>query len=739
MLAHNKLAVYCFVLILITVISFFFPLFNVFGYEFSVLTAVILSLVSGIFVISSLRKSDLKNEESRRTFFKRIKLSAFYFILTPLLLALVHSFIGFSCSLYDGILFYLVITVPGFLTGAALGIFSYSLSKRFGIFIFLVIFLLILSIAGFEFYYYPQVYFYNALFGFYPGTIYDEALSVTWKLTGYRLFNTLFFSGLFLISLSAVYKSSKKIILSAVSYFIIIAGIFYFIISPVLGYTTSFGRLDSELRGEAVTPHFIIHYPASLEPRLVKVIAAEHEYYYIELSKFFGYGMDRKINSYVFKDRTQKAGLFGSANADVAKIWQLSVYTTYNDYNSILKHELAHCFSSKIGTGIFKAASGLNPALIEGIAVAADPEYDSHSIKYMARLAYANGYKADIPRLFSGFNFFGQTSSISYIYAGAFSGYLIKNYGMKKFSEFYGNGNFGSAYGFGIREAASKFDGYLDSSKVIDRKAQANYYFGRGTIFTKICPRFVSDRVDKGWKLFNSGDYHSAGKLFAEVLAKTENYSALTGYSECLIKTGRIKDAARLLREKISSFKNTAYYYNIELRLGDALSRLKDVAGADSLYSELVKQNPSPVLYDLAALRLDLSKNDSLLFAYTSGSDFDKYLILKKINKETYNYYSLPAMVNLSDALNENYGEFIGQFSRPFEIRNLPSAYALLKLSVYMARNLDFCNAAETARLSAAFKAGNSIEVTAERNYNKLKWLCSNFNRILSKTKIITN
>ncbi len=539
-------------------LSFFFPLFNVFGYEFSVFIDVVISLITGAYILSALKKININEKIGKEKLFRQIKISAFYFLIIPAVLGIIHSLFTFNCSLSDGILFYIVITVPGYLTGLSLAVFSYMLSKKFGLLIFLLLFAGILLIALLEFYFYPQVYFYNAVFGYYPGTIYDEALSVSWKLAGYRLINVIFFASLFLTSIRALTSQSRKIKTATAAVFVIIPIVFYFVVSPSMGYTTTFSRLDSELGGTAVTQHFEIHYPASLDLKLVKVIAAEHEYYYYNLKKFFGYGIDEKINSYVFENRHQKAELFGSANADVAKIWQLSVYTTYNDYNTILKHELAHCFSSKIGTGLFKAASGLNPALIEGIAVAADPVYDNHTIDYMARLAYGSGYKVYIPKLFSGFNFFGQTSTLSYIYAGAFSRYMIKKYGIHKFAGFYEGKDFKKVYDFGITKAADEYYSYLDSDKVSNRVDQANHYFGRGTIFTKVCPRFVSDRVNKGWNLLNSGKYISAGKLFKEVLDKTDNYPALTGYSECLLKDGKKKQAAELLRKRLSSFKRNS-------------------------------------------------------------------------------------------------------------------------------------------------------------------------------------
>ncbi len=114
-------------------------------------------------------------------------------------------------------------------------------------------------------------------------------------------------------------------------------------------------------------------------------------------------------------------------------------------------------------------------------------------------------------------------------------------------------------------------------------------------------------------------------------------------------------------------------------------------------------------------------------------------MILKKLNKESYNYFSIPAVVNLSGAMNENYESFMKQFLRPLKVSGLPSAYALLKLSMYMAENSDLCGAAKIAEIAESFKADKDMHEIAEENSIKLNWLCSNFREVLEKTKINPN
>ena len=129
--------------------------------------------------------------------------------------------------------------------------------------------------------------------------------------------------------------------------------------------------------------------------------------------------------SFIFKNNIQKGELFGSENADVAKPWLYQIYTTAGSYDNSLRHEIAHIFSSSFGAGLFKIAHNFNPALIEGIAEASAPLYNTWYIDQIASIAFNNNYRFAIDNLYNGFNFFGQTSGLSYVYAGSFTKYII--------------------------------------------------------------------------------------------------------------------------------------------------------------------------------------------------------------------------------------------------------------------------------------------------------------------------
>ena len=731
--AFNYLSVYLIIIVVFNIILINYPLTNVFGYEFSAVNAILLVLLFGLYT-NSVFKKFLKAKFDKTILKKYLMAAAALFLILPALISIIHSFFAVSCSLTDGISFYLVITVPSIVVGFSLALISFSAVKKFQKTFFILLIIIILLIPLLEFYFNPQVYFFNPIFAYYPGTIYDEAVSVSLKLLGYRILNILFFGSIGFLLYKAIINSLKRIRTITLISTIIIAALFI-LLSPKLGYSTTFSRLKSELKGTAETQHFIIHYPKKLDHSLIEAIAVYHEYFYNQLKQFFGYDFPAKINSYLFLNNQQKENLFGSANADIAKPWLKSTFITYDDFSTILKHELAHCYSSEFGTGLFKVAAGLNPALIEGCAVAADPVYNENNIDYMASLAYNNGYKINLKKLFNSFDFYTLTSSLSYIYAGSFCKYLISTYGIEKFKSYYSENNFKKAYGFPIDASIGKYYQYLTSLHLMSGKNKANYYYGYKSIFYKACPRYVAEKLKEAWNYYSNKDYHPAKSIFLDILKVTNNYSAVIGYASCLNALNNTNKAIGFLLGNIKQFEGSSSYYSIELRLGDFYSIQKNYTKADSIYQSILKQKPTYAYSYIANLRVNLIQ-DSLAAKYLKGNDFDKYIILKEMNSSNYNYYSIPVLINLAGSFDEDYNLFLKIFNKKIEVTDFASSYAAFKLSNYLLEHLDFNEAEETASLALKYKTDENFETTLLSNYSKTIWFKKNARQILKNTFI---
>ena len=197
------------------------------------------------------------------------------------------------------------------------------------------------------------------------------------------------------------------------------------------------------------------------------------------------------------------------------------------------------------------------------------------------------------------------------------------------------------------------------------------------------------------------------------------------------------KEAARLLESYIPKFINTAYYYNIELELADLCGGQYNYKLADSIYQNIIYQNPNRTLLYLSEVRKELLNKDSLLIYYLNGSDYDKYSVLQNLNLSMsqglrkYFYSSIPVMINLTKNLDEDYKLFIGKFDKTIHVDDYASSYAMYKLSVYMLENLDFVNARKMAALSLRYKTDKNFNVVLEDNFDKANWFYFNASKYL--------
>lgn len=707
------------ILIIINLILITLPLTNTLGYEFAAVNSFILIIISNLLTINF-----VKNNKSNRTLFVNL-LTLF---LIPLLISLISSVFTMFCSFFDGLLFYTIITFPSIIIGLSIGIFSIVYSKKYHktLSVFLIIVFIIIPIL--EIYFYPQVYFYSPLIGYFPGNIYDEGLSPDWKLFFHQLLISIYFLILpyYYFKKNGIIDHWKKNIFIVI---IIIPVIFYFI-SPLLGYSTTFNRLQSKLSNSISSDNFTLYYSEadSLE---IHLIALHQEYYYQLIKKKLKLKPSKKISVYLFDSREQKKKLFGAGNADVAKPWQYSIYVSKDSWKQTLKHEIAHIFSAEFGWSIFKVAKNFNAASIEGFAQAIEGTYDGLDVNDLASLAYKEGYSIKLSGLFSGFNFFKSNSLLAYNYSGAFYDYLINEYGIEKVKRFYYTGNFKNSFNENEKDIFRKFITQLDVNNSIANKNMADYYFGRLSIIQKICPRYVSDRLNKAYSYLKENQYSESEELFNQINAKVINYSAILGLSELYFRTNNLSKSILVVEKNLGQFKNTPYIYNLMFRLGNLYSKSGDITKAKEYYEKIQKDIPHFALTRSATLRLKMISNN-IINEYLTDNDTTKYKLLRSLNKENYEYDSFPALIALARALDIKPEIFKQTFNKSFTVSDVTSSYALYSLSDYFLEKNDFVNSRKLASLSLRYKENNPFIKLLEDNFDKANWFFYNANEIKS-------
>lgn len=695
----------------------FFPLVNIIGYEFSVINGILFFMLSGIRAINN---SKLNYEDNIAYHFKINKAFLLAAILVPFILGLISTILFSECPFGEGVLFYFVISLPNLFFGYVTGFCITALFNRLRIFYFLIVFLFILLFPLVEFYFNPQVYFYNLIVGYFPGTIYDEDLAVNELLLSYRIFQISFF--IFLLFLTdRVYKNKiRKIVFISILVLIIVITHQF---KPYFNYSTNMVRLEKNLAGKVKTEHFDILYSNSIDKNSILHLALLHEYYLEQVNKKLEHKFKQKITSLVFRDENEKRILIGAGRADIAKPWLNQIYLNYPTYTETLKHEIVHVVASEFGTTPFKVADKINPAMIEGLAMAVEDDYDGFSVHHMAKLAYTSGYKVSMQNLFKGLNFMNHYSSIAYIYSGSFIKYLMDNYGAAKVKQLYGDINFSKIFGKSFDQLENEYIGYLNNVETDINKNRAQIYFGGKTIFKKHCVRTAAYKTKKAISLFGNGNFTEAEFLFEDVYNYSGSYSALVGLTNSRIKQKKFDLAEEYLSAEAQKFNDSPYKFNLEMILGDLHVLNGKNSSANSIYDSLLIQIPTLDYYNEVYVRKYLLKTDSAgLKNFILADRKGRFKLLRNLVDEIIVYETIPMMLYYySD--NDELKNLILFLKSRLTVFDRISAYAAFRLSQAALKLGYYEIAKEIAVKSFALKNDVLLNHTFTENLKLINWL----------------
>jgi len=336
--------------IIVSIILLFFPLSEYFSYEYSLVSAVFVSVFSLLKTVSNLRKEVIERSKENenisflRKLFNSVNNYYLLIVIIPFLIGVVNALIRGDCPFEDGILFYILFAIPAISVGRGIAAISSFFSLRLSYVFSLVIWLVIVLIPIGEIYYYPQVYFYNPILSYFPGNIYDESIVISSKLIFYRISVFLFFESLFF-----AYKQREKIssFLFNLLYptLAISISLLFLYLSPYLRLSTNQYVLENILTEKIKTENFEIYLHEGLNKKQKMLIANLHEFYFDELQKFYKTKPKKKIVSFIFDSKEEKGRLFGAENADVAKPWLYQIYISKGSLESTLKHEISHIYS----------------------------------------------------------------------------------------------------------------------------------------------------------------------------------------------------------------------------------------------------------------------------------------------------------------------------------------------------------------------------------------------------------
>ena len=486
-----------FIAFIVVFLCSWIPLIGAYDYEASVCTALL-----GLVFIPILIPESPK--DARTGLIKTLGSIIGFWIIANAGILLVTLIKNELCSFESGLTYQLLISLPSnLLAGLFWGWIAHLTDRKYiRIPVYIFILLLDFGFAIYALYNWPPLIAFGQFFGYFAGSIYDEAIDVFKSLAFYRI-------GSLALILCLCYAQTSKAHISrrillpvigislAAGYHIFLA---YTEILPPMGRS----QIQSVLWQTVSSPenHFTVHFlPKSKNrseireesARIYKEYSSDYRY----LSEFFGNTPPQPIDIWLYPDSKLKGKYIGAERTSFARVWKNELHLVSTPPDATLaRHEMAHLFASSFGNSPFGLAGSHHiPAMgwIEGLAMAAEwpiEMYDLHTWS-QAILDHPETFGNITPHQIL-YGFWGLPSRVAYTLAGSYVRYLIDQFGMDKVKQLSNlmPGDYEDIIGSDFDTIFEQWKSWLNqnakSNKAIDL---APVVFGSASIFDKHCAR----------------------------------------------------------------------------------------------------------------------------------------------------------------------------------------------------------------------------------------------------------
>ena len=429
--------------------------------------------------------------KGRNDFWSALTILGYIYIVgLPLLLYATFS----GCFSIHGLGFWLLFPFPSVFFGYAIGRLIRYCKLPMGRLVTISILLSItLGPLLYEFFSYPQVYFFNHVWGGWPGPIYDEAITVDSATLLYRSMTLLW--ALLLWHIPSVTKEKQSLWVVVVA---VVSLGFCYMQQVEMGIVSPNSHIQDQLGGSKETPNFKIYYDKELySDDEVQLLAREHEFYLQQITRKLQLEPDSigKIGSYLYGDPWQKKQLVGAKFTSYVPIWlsQDQLHIAKQQLHSSLKHELVHVLAKQFGNRLFNGSWSIG--LIEGVAVAIDGGHSqSTTIDQVVVSEKPYPTAEELKKAFSFQGFYGGRSAVNYTTSGSFVRYLLNHYPIGYFKKAYRQGGIKAGYPQDWQELTQGWYDHLSTVKTdsVDREIAARL-FRIPSLFEQQCPHMVSD------------------------------------------------------------------------------------------------------------------------------------------------------------------------------------------------------------------------------------------------------
>ncbi|MBI5512060.1 MAG: hypothetical protein HY903_25155 [Deltaproteobacteria bacterium] len=448
-----------------------------------------------------------------------------------------------------------------------------------------------LAVALAELYLEPPIFAYDHLWGYFAGSLYDEAMRIGTPLVMLRLGTTLRLVAVavFLVVWERRAATERARVAGLTLALVSLCVLYERGLGPIAGFRVSRADVERALPLTLYRPGLVIHVPAALAAKDRDALADEHSFALERVSARLGVTRSRPIHSYVYANANDKARLMGGRATMIAKPWlhEIHIHDVVVPH-PVLAHELAHAVAAELAPGPLHVSArfGLlvNIGLIEGLAEAVTTERRPLDLDTYARAMRDLKILPDVREIVGPAGFWTEAGPRAYAAVGSFVRFLNRRYGAAALARLYPHADFEAAYGKPLAALVDLWQRTLDEVSVAPRETRiVEQQLQERSMFARTCAREVAQLREaaahaspqKAVAIFQQISTHlsHAPSAELEVANALERAADETGF---LDKAAALLDAPGL---------NAGQRGGLFERRADLLWRRGDVEGARTGYT----------------------------------------------------------------------------------------------------------------------------------------------------------
>lgn len=505
MLTLIKIAAAIFVTLLVQCL----PLVGAYHYE----SALSIALVGVLFVPIITPRRD---QASQFWFSRACAVTLLYWILANIVAVIVAWLRNDLCDLAAGLHYQLLIPLPALLLSTAVWGWSASLS-RFGsvrVLSYLLVVALDFGFALYALYQWPPLVAFGHFFGYFAGSIYDEAINVQTALCLYRV-GTLVVMLCFLFAQRQGIRLWKRLSLAMLA-LIFAAG--YHVALATLEHIPPMGRgaLQTTLWQsiEAQDGAWIVHYRpharnAAERLRHENQLRSAYERDFRLLEQFFQTRPSAPIHIWLYPTYDTKARFLAARNTSFARVWKHEIHLVESDpFSTTPRHEMAHLFAETFGNRPLGLAGAWGiPAMgwVEGLAMAAEWPFDAYDLHTWSAALLSQSQTAPLSPLGLIYGFWSMPPRAAYTLVGSYVRWLVDTYGMDKVKRLSQSspGQFDDIIADDFYATFRAWQTFLRQKQDKRANALAELVFSTRSIWTKSCARASASQNQAFYRCLN--------------------------------------------------------------------------------------------------------------------------------------------------------------------------------------------------------------------------------------------